>query len=43
MSVFQIAGFCVVSVIVVGLALAILTITENIKLSRRIFKDGDEL
>jgi hypothetical protein len=43
MSVLQIAGFCLVSVVVMSAVLAIFTVTENIKLSRNAFRDGDEL
>lgn len=41
MSALQIAGFCVVSMVVMGLVLAIFTIVENIQLSRGVFRDGD--
>lgn len=41
-SALQIAGFCVLCVIVMGIVLAIFTVTENIKLSRKAFWDGDE-
>lgn len=41
MSALQIAGFCLVCVIVMGIVLAIFTVTENIKLSKA-FWDGDD-
>ena len=41
MSVLQIAGFYLVSVVVMSAVLAIFTVTENIKLSRNAFRDGD--
>ena len=43
MSVLQIAGFFVACTIVMGIVLAIFTVTENVKLSRKAFWDGDEL
>jgi hypothetical protein len=42
MSVLQIAGFFVACAIVMGIVLAIFTVTENVKLSRKAFWDGDE-
>lgn len=41
MSVLQIAGFFVACAIVMGIVLAIFTVTENIKLSKA-FWDGDD-